>query len=180
MSPRRNRRRQVLDDNLMAKVIRTSAGKVRVLPQEVSIDKRLDNLVREIALRKADYKCVSPNGGGMRCGGPLQASHIIPKARGQFARWLIENIQIQCRTHHMFWWHGTNPRSPAAWAVSYYGTKFLERIEWLISSRRDTRIDKVALEIYLMAELKKLGGGERTSPDGTAAPSVRVDPSPDS
>lgn len=119
------------------------------------IDKQLDELVKAIVHARDGHRCLSPLGGGLKCGGPLQASHILPKSRGQRARWDDRNVMTQCRTHHMFWWHGTDPIGPATWAVSYFGHAYLDSLDLAIRQGKGKKVDKHALLLYLLQRQKE-------------------------
>lgn len=109
--------------------------------------KKLDALARQVITTR-DKVCV-------RCGKTegLAVAHCYPKGRYTRMRWELDNLLLLCYACHICWWH-RNPIEAGQW----FKDKFPDRYLWL--RRRSqindkSKIDYLAQELYLTAELKK-------------------------
>ena len=100
-----------------------------------TIVRKLDKLVAEIVKQRDNYTC--QHCGKKVSGSNCHVSHVIPRSRGNYLRWDINNLKVLCFHCHINWWH-KNPLESGEW----FKKKFPKRWKYLQRSKNTIKIYK--------------------------------------
>lgn len=129
-----------------------------------SILKELDDLLRDVVLRRDGFRC-------LKCGaetkpgrgGGLQAAHIFPKGSYPAMRYELDNVICLCARCHIFGpqaWH-KHPIAALDWVRAHFGEARLNHLGELARLRKSRPRDHALIRMYLQHCLGEL---LRTSP----------------
>ncbi len=110
----------------------------------------LSRLLKVAVLHRYHNRCVGPL---MTHSSILDASHIFPKGKYPLARFLIENVVLQCRTCHE--WYGNNPLAGRKWIERYLGTGRYRQLEIQVMNPNPMFRDLTKVEQYLQSKIRR-------------------------
>lgn len=91
------------------------------------LEKRLEELCREIVFWRDGSQCVEREIDGGRCRGPIQWGHFIPRQQSAWLKYSIGNTFCQCAGHNLL--HDKGAQTFQSWYAMTFGADALRFID---------------------------------------------------